>query len=509
MKKYSFIFIVTLILIIVVIKVFDSKTSFSMNNFSAISSYNDLDDLVLKQGIVDKELIKLSQNKNYTFKNPAVIKNPYGVSPLSAVLVFKTNNFSIITVIINEEYSYKLEKAKEHILPIYGLKDGSINKIELKSDDGKTNVLYITTENNNYQKLKIKKTYSFPYGILMTSINTFSSDIYDYEGNVIWHFNSNSYLDTIKLKNGNLLSVFTTNDITSLVEIDFLGKIYNIYKIHNNLHHTFYEFDKYYIVLTYSEDNFRRNDLIYLINKETGKIDYKMDLLNIIKYYSEKMYKNLLTSEDWAHVNSAFLKDDELLLSLRKSNSIISVNINTKKINYIINTTNYWDKNFEKLIITGKENILSQHTVFIDSNGNVGMFNNNVSRINHLIDSVEVYQNKVNSYPLLINIENKKIKNVWKYVKEDELLFSPAYSSFEILNNSNKLINYSCLIDKRNGKYYYEDQYMKIIELDNNDNIIFEATKEKDSVVAVYKINIFEDVTNLNLKNKIKTFEVE
>ena len=64
--------------------------------------------------------------KGYTIDNPNVILNPYGNSPLTALIAFETDKETDITVTIKGKdklstFEHTFASAKEHYLPIYGL----------------------------------------------------------------------------------------------------------------------------------------------------------------------------------------------------------------------------------------------------------------------------------------------------------------------------------------------------------------------------------------------------
>lgn len=509
MKKI--VLITSILIAVLVITCLLISNNKKIKNLKEIESFNSIKELIEEQDRVNDELIELSKNKEITIDNAKIIKNPYALTPLSYVIVFNTKKNEEVSLYINGKFVNTFDKSRKHIIPVYGLINNSNNEVKIKYSNIEK-VFNINTEDIGISNLDIIKENNEIEYLSITSNNTFSSAVFDNKGNVVWNINSNDYVDTKYLENGNVLTVYTEEGRSYLLEIDYLGKIYNAYKINNHLHHTFYEFNDKYLLITYSEDEFNRNDLIYIIDKNNVKLLKKVDLYEILSKYSEKFKNEKQTDEDWAHINSLYLneKENEIIVSLRKSNSIISINYKTNKINYIISSSNYFDDNFKDLIIKPNFDMLSQHSVYINENGEFVIFNNNVNRIKHLIDSVEVYDDNKESYPAIFNVdkENKKANLIWKYTYKNKKLFAPAFSSFEILKNGNKLINYSCMIEPENGKYLFENQYMKIVILNSKDDIIFEAEK-KDSVINVYHINIYENYKNQNKNIEAKIMEVK
>lgn len=87
----------------------------------------------------------VSEQKNYekdftsaghTIKNPRIILNPYQNSPLTALIIFETDDEVSPTVTIpgkdaKTTLSHQFVKSKKHFLPIYGLYPNSVNKIKI------------------------------------------------------------------------------------------------------------------------------------------------------------------------------------------------------------------------------------------------------------------------------------------------------------------------------------------------------------------------------------------
>src|SRR5574344_2698460 len=70
----------------------------------------------------------------YTIDNPKIILNPYGISPLTALVIFDTKDLTTPTVTIKGNdnlttYTNIFKPAKKHYLPIYGLYADTNNEI--------------------------------------------------------------------------------------------------------------------------------------------------------------------------------------------------------------------------------------------------------------------------------------------------------------------------------------------------------------------------------------------
>ena len=129
----------------------------------------------IEDNIIDRqnEQIEYLKSYGYTLDNPNVILNPYDISPLTALIIFETNDavpVSITVVGKNSDSSYTkhFEKSKVHYIPVYGLYADYNNKIIIKCQNTEK-VVEIKTEklpkdmlidlnNNGKRDCEVKKT---------------------------------------------------------------------------------------------------------------------------------------------------------------------------------------------------------------------------------------------------------------------------------------------------------------------------------------------------------------
>ena len=84
-------------------------------------------DIYTEQQEIDEEIKKYQKDSSYTLEKAKVMVNPYKISPLSALIIFKTKEEVSVTVSINGEEVTTTESSKEHSIPIYGLYNGYDN----------------------------------------------------------------------------------------------------------------------------------------------------------------------------------------------------------------------------------------------------------------------------------------------------------------------------------------------------------------------------------------------
>lgn len=99
-----------------------------------------------KQADIEKDF----ESEGYTLENPNVILNPYGNSPLTALVIFETDDEEEVSITIKGKdelstYEHTFDKGKVHYIPVYGLYAGTINDVLIKAGDDE-NTLKIKTD---------------------------------------------------------------------------------------------------------------------------------------------------------------------------------------------------------------------------------------------------------------------------------------------------------------------------------------------------------------------------
>lgn len=201
---------------------------------SANETVNEAQDIVTFQ--TNKETYLTPYG--YTLDNPNVILDPYGISPLTAIILFETSEDLPVTITIqgkdqNSTYTNTFDSATRHYIPVYGLYPNATNHITIncgnqtKTIEIETASLpsdLLTTEpiTNNTNQLTFITTDTYPYAL-------------DNNNEVRWYLTKNYSSKISYLENGHLLlsdEPSKSSHISyGLVEIDLLGKIYRQYTL--------------------------------------------------------------------------------------------------------------------------------------------------------------------------------------------------------------------------------------------------------------------------------------
>lgn len=100
------------------------------------------DEIIAKESLItyQSNLEEKFKIDGYTIDNPNIILDPYDASPLTALVLFETDDEvePTITIVGKDElttYTYKSKKSNKHYLPIYGLYADYENTIIIEYGD--------------------------------------------------------------------------------------------------------------------------------------------------------------------------------------------------------------------------------------------------------------------------------------------------------------------------------------------------------------------------------------
>lgn len=403
------------------------------------------------------------QINGYTLDNPNVILNPYHTSPLSALVLFETEEEVSPEVVIKGKdkwttYQHTFPKSKVHALPIYGLYPNYENEVILQYGDVKKSIM-IQTE-------PLPDDFIYPTSVyavkeqLTNDLYFFSPSskgytcAYDVNGDVRWYLTNYALWDNTRLENGHLL-VSTERIVnppyymTGLYEMDLLGKIYTEYSLKGGYHHDYEELPSGNLLVAsndFNNEDGTVEDYIVELDRKTGKIvktfDLK-DLLNMEDGQSENW-----TSYDWFHNNSVWYdeKTNSITLSGRHQDAVINLDYQTGKLNWILGDPMNWSKEYQKYFFTPISDSFewqwSQHAAMITKEGDVFLFDNG----NNKSKKKEEYVSAENSYSrgVMYRIDPKKmtIEQVWSYGKErGSAFYSPYISDVDYLEQNHYIVH--------------------------------------------------------------------
>ena len=296
---------------------------------SANEKTNEIPDILVTQSNKEAYLTPYG----FTLDNPNIIVDPYGISPLTALILFETEEELPVTITIegkdpNSTYTNTFISTRRHYIPVYGLYSDTTNYVKIKCGE-QTKTIEIETS-------------PLPNELLTTEVTTnttnkltfITSDTYPYaldnNNEVRWYLTKNYSNQINYLDNGRLLlsdeTINVTNNPTGLVEIDLLGKIYKQYNLDTNYLGSYAETPTSLYILSTK---------LLELDKQTGTI------------------LNTITLED--EYNEVFYNQENHTLELKNDINKLIIDLQTKK-QTISNVTNPPDESHPLLQLYNTNN---------------------------------------------------------------------------------------------------------------------------------------------------------
>lgn len=378
----------------------------------------------------EKDIFLVQSNKEvyfdcygYSLDNPNIIINPYGNSPLTAIVMFESSDYSEVSITIkskdgNSDINYTFKKDKYHFIPIYGLYPDYDNTVVIESE-GQKKILNIKTDKlpDDFKRVNDEVNDNF----------VFYNDNYPYaidnNGDVRWFLNKKYYGKITLLDNSELLigsdKYVNESETVSLYRMNLLGKIYNEFLLS----------ESYYGYSTIYKDNLLiLSDELYLIDIQTG---------DLIKKYKNKDSFDYLDVVD----NKIIVgKDNKFYNITNKKNKEISYSVGLNKYSFYNNTVNY------KIIKGNKLGSLNETKM---SNKNISLFkyknkNNDKISINYDQDRITVInETEKDVYIILDKFMDKRVYKVGyvKYINNTSL--NGIYTIYYMIDNKVYKTDYS------------------------------------------------------------------
>ena len=233
-----FVVVTSVVFIVASIKNYDGGTKkyFAKSNTKI---GNELSEIIETQKEQD-EIIRseISKIKEYTVDKPMIIKDPYKMNSLSALILFYTDEELELDIYINNGYMSTVKASKEHILPIYGLHNNQDNIVRLEFSNGykkeytlNTYIYNDFTEGYNLTNSMNGSQFIF----LVGDRNNVESKLrgFDQKGILSYYFDldyiTSALIHTDSVYVGYNSKYNKNNNVPDLkIQMDYLGKILSI-----------------------------------------------------------------------------------------------------------------------------------------------------------------------------------------------------------------------------------------------------------------------------------------
>lgn len=463
----------------------------------------------------------------YTLDNPNIIVNPYGNSPLTALVMFETEEEVApeVTIVGKDDlstYEHTFEKSKIHYLPIYGLYADYTNEVIIKCGDVRKTV-EIKTEALPEDFILPSDVYKDEEYLtndlyFYTPSSSGYTCAYDVNGDVRWYLTNYALWEINRLENGHLLVsterlINSPYYMTGLYEMDLLGKIYVEYSLEGGYHHDYYEMPNGNLLV--ASDDFNNEactveDYIVELDRTTGNIVKRIDLKNILNMEDGKS-ENWI-EYDWFHNNSVWYdeKTNSITLSGRHQDAVINIDYTTLELNWIIGDPTNWSEEYQKYFFSPVGDDFewqwSQHAAMITPEGYVFILDNGNNKSKIEEEYVPASSSYTRGVMYKIDTENMTIEQVWEYGKErGSEFYSPYISDVDYLAKNHYIVHSGGIVyvdgENSNQPAGFSENTTLVsdtVEL-LNDEIIFEL-KLPTNNYRVEKMSLYAANENFVLK---------
>ncbi|KIH71787.1 aryl-sulfate sulfotransferase [Salinicoccus roseus] len=444
------------------------------------------DALLQEQERLESDL--LAESSGGTLEDPYVNLDPYGRSPLSALVIFDTETRSQVSFTVQgkdseTDISTTIDGyGTHHEIPIVGLYPSYTNTVEIavetESGETMTNTLTIVTERlpSGIPAIKIKEAKPEKMQLAENELtfyvpSTRHAFAFDINGDVRWYgagFNSHVLQE---LDNGNLLYLSkddnSGNTYNRLFEIDYIGKLYNAFEISEEaaeqeaedlestlIHHDVAELPSGNLLMTVNDGGGEyMEDMMIEADRQTGKVVKVIDLKDLFpsEVYEEYPVRDDFGLRDWFHQNSVVYdeSDDSIIISGRHQDAVMKIDYETEEIIWILAHPEGWNEEMSEHLIEGEGKDFkypaAQHdaTVLPDFDDNpatidVLLFDNNTV-VTRGDEAVSGDYSAATHYR--IDEETMDAEVVWTYGKElGKDYFTSIISSARYLEDSGNIL---------------------------------------------------------------------
>ena len=175
--------------------------------------YKKIEHWIPLQKESEEKMLAEFESGNYTVENPLVKTNVYLINPLSAVVCFKTEEETAVTIRVRgktkaADIVHTFPKAKTHVLPVLGLYANYNNTVEITPYRGNTTTVHIeigdVCDHSVVEYIQTTPEYFEDNIMFLTPAGSEKSIGVDFAGDIRWHLTALCVFDVKRLRNGNL-----------------------------------------------------------------------------------------------------------------------------------------------------------------------------------------------------------------------------------------------------------------------------------------------------------------
>lgn len=428
---------------------------------------NEAESILFSQKAVDAQLLSELENPAHTLKNPYICVDPYGLSPLSAMLLFQTEEPVAISIRVpgktaQADVTFAFDSLEtKHCIPVYGLYAGQVNQVEITATSAKGEseaaVIPIETQPlpkalaDNILMTEMVQPEKYQAGMNFTNPTGpgLKTTAFDCNGDYRWYLSDESLIYCrFAFDDGRLMVAKGAQEqgVTIFYEMNYAGKIFNLYAGLYGCRHDIEPTDHNTFLVTGTEGE-TVEDMIYEIDRITGETVSKLDMKEV--FQRTRFLNDTIGygSRDWLHNNAVTWLDgeDKIMISARHQSLVAQISWPEGTIDWILAEPRGWLPMFEPFLLTPVGDTFEwpshQHApkYLPDQDGDpdtvdILLFDNGNER-------PELYSRMVQ---YRIHTRERTVEQIWQYGKErGEELFSQFTGSANLMENGNRLGNFS------------------------------------------------------------------
>lgn len=474
-----------------------------------ISTYNQ--EWLDEQAVIEEEISEKYNEGTYRIDEPYVEVDPYHHAPLTALVMFETEEPAQIHVSTgNGEGEIAIEHTWEefntyHEIPVIGLYPDKENIVSLVAtdEDGNMDISHITIQTDPLPEEVpntelVEGNGKMENGLTFVAQNVGPAFAIDDNADVRWYTSLPGRLIFNQLSNGHYIQATQSpgaSQYNELLETDLLGKVYHAYDINideyeddNLIHHDVIEVPSGNLLATTHEPNGEYiEDFMHEIDRDTGETTQEINVRELFPNESYEEYdgKNADVN-DWFHQNAIWYdtSDNAILVSGRSQDLILKMSYPEAEIDWILAEDEDWPEEYKDYLLEPLNDVkfpAGQHAMKIidqpeeqgeDHIKQVILFDNNtiITRGNE-----EVNEDYSRAVVYEINEKDMTVEEIWSYGEErGEDLFSNIVGNVQYLYETDHvLLTSGAIVDDTSPTGVAG----RVIEVDTEDdaNVIFEA----------------------------------
>ncbi len=467
---------------------------------------SDLYEQIEAQKLEEEHWKHILHSGEYDFFHPYCKVDPYGRSPLTAVLLFHTTVEMSVSIHVPGKTKMACVDAVfsdytlDHMIPVYGLYADKTNVVKMQGCDRDGNIvenqIEIITQKitHGFEDISLL-AYAEDENLLAPGFNFCYTGLeekgmkmaYDVNGDIRWYFTDTSFEVPANYVSSSSIWMSrqvldALNAVESFVlELNYMGRIQSVYYLPYGIHHDI-QFTLRNTMLILGSRKDVKYDKLVEVDLETGNI------INVIDY--KKMLQRtrnvsvVYSNADWLHANSVIEHDEDFIVSGNTQSTIVKHNRNGQIKWMLADPVGYglyWKRFLLKPVGRNFEYPYNQHAVEVlpNTKGNrdivdILLFDNGYSR-----NKCRGWDEKNHpSYSRMVHyqIDEKKmtVRQVWEYGKERPELFSKWRGDADLQNNGNVIGVFNVRQEtKIDGKNYTE--HCVAVEVNKSKKVLWEC----------------------------------